>query len=118
MSDYINKADLYNEIARLEEMARDTYLDTPWDSPAHIRYQTQLYERTDLKHLIADFPVADVAEVRHGEWVGLEYDGYANGNPVYNLWECSECGEEVKCKDNYCPNCGARMDKGDEHEAD
>lgn len=26
MSEYINKADLYNEIARLEEMARDTYL--------------------------------------------------------------------------------------------
>lgn len=37
-----------------------------------------------------------VAPVRHGRWIGLEYDGYADGAPVYDLWECSECGEEVR----------------------
>lgn len=61
-------------------------------------------------------PTADVAEVRHGAWVGLEYDGYADGNPVYDLWECSECGEEVRGEDvpsthPWCHSCGARMDK-------
>ena len=39
-------------------------------------------------------PAADVVEVRHGIWIGIEYDGYADGCPVYDLWECSECGEE------------------------
>lgn len=60
-------------------------------------------------------PTADVVEVVHGHWVGLEYDGYADGNPVYDLWECSECGNEVRGEDvpdthEYCYACGARMD--------
>ena len=66
---------------------------------------------------------ADVVEARHGRWIGLEYDGYADGCPVYDLWECSECGEEVRGEDvpsthPWCHSCGARMDKEDEHEAD
>lgn len=65
------------------------------------------------------FPAASVAEVRHGRWIGMEYDGYADGFPVYDLWECSECGEEVRGEDvpsthPWCHSCGARMDKEDE----
>jgi hypothetical protein len=72
---------------------------------------------------IAHMPAADVAEVRHGRWIGIEYDGYADGCPVYDLWECSECGEEVRGEDvpdthPWCHACGTRMDKEDEHEAD
>lgn len=59
-------------------------------------------------------PAADVAEVRHGRW----FFKYPNG------WACSRCGEWGLMIDNrgiykssYCPNCGARMDKEDEHEA-
>lgn len=59
-------------------------------------------------------PAADVAEVRHGRW--------EPGNPI-----CPVCGEN-KFKDldadvwadwqpKFCPNCGARMGKEDEHEA-
>ena len=48
-----------------------------------------------------------------GYWVGIEYDSFADGCPVYDVWECSECGEEHKGeKDtlpNFCPNCGADM---------
>lgn len=66
-------------------------------------------------------PAADVVEVRHGIWIGIEYDGYADGYPVYDLWECSECGEEVRGDDvpsthPWCHSCGARMDKEDDHE--
>ena len=42
------------------------------------------------------FPAADISEARHGRWIGIEYDGYADGFPVYDLWECSECGEEAR----------------------
>lgn len=70
---------------------------------------------------LGSIPAADVAEVRHGRWIGIEYDGYADGCPVYDLWECSECGEEVRGEDvpdthPWCHACGARMDKEDEHE--
>ena len=83
MNEYINKADLYNEIAKLEEIARDRYLDTPWDSLARIRYQSQLNERTNLKHLIADFPMVDAAEVvRCKDCIyyeeGKDYQPYCN----------------------------------------
>ena len=64
---------------------------------------------------IASFTAADVAPVRHGRW--------EPGNPI-----CPVCGEN-KFKDldadvwadwqpKFCPNCGARMGKEDEHEAD
>ena len=63
-------------------------------------------------------PTVDAVEVVHGRWIPLEYDGYADGYPVWDLWECSECGEEHKGDEdtltNYCPNCGAKMDGKDD----
>lgn len=44
-------------------------------------------------------PAADVAPVRHGLW-----KRYGK-----NLGECSECGEIVSVKNNYCPACGCLM---------
>ena len=52
-------------------------------------------------------PTADVAPVRHGYWVSIN---------EYPYEKCSICGEThdtVRCLDNYCPNCGARMDEKD-----
>jgi hypothetical protein len=70
--------------------------------------------------IIAGLPDADVVEVVHGYWIGTRYDGYADGCPVYDLWECSECREEYESEGdpppyNYCHNCGAKMD-GDGNE--
>ncbi len=52
---------------------------------------------------------------RHGQWLGMEYDGYADGCPVYDTWACSECEYEVEgdadVLTNFCPNCGAKMDR-------
>ena len=74
-----------------------------------------------IAEVIGNIPAADVVEVRHGRWIGLEYDGYADGDPVYDLWECSECGEEVRGEDvpvthPWCHCCGARMGKEADHE--
>ncbi len=52
-------------------------------------------------------------ERKTGEWIGTEYDGYADGNSVYYEWKCSKCGciieEEGRPTYNYCPQCGAYM---------
>ena len=53
---------------------------------------------------------ADVAEVRHGRWVR---DKWPSGT---HKLICSECGEWSGKKSRYCPSCGARMDKEDEHD--
>lgn len=57
------------------------------------------------QYLIDIQPTADVRPERHGKWLHCD-DG---------LCECSECGEVAG--DNFykfCPNCGAKMDGGDE----
>ena len=117
MDEYIAKTVLYGEVAKLEELARNRYLDTPSNSPDYPRYTAQMQERTALKHLSADVPAADVASVRHGRW-------------IYNIesgeYVCSACGENALsfrkdtiyggdlyevCLTDYCPNCGAKMDE-------
>lgn len=55
----------------------------------------------------------EMRPVVRGHYVG-EYDGYADGNPVYDMWYCSECGccfedWDEKPTYNFCPNCGADM---------
>ena len=73
-----------------------------------------------VEFLLANIPAADVVEVRHGRW--LTTDAYP-----HHLY-CSVCYKtyaknakwvnELDLPTNYCPNCGARMGKEDEHEAD
>mgnify|MGYP001852237910 CR=1 FL=1 len=77
---------------------------------------TRRYEQPELcTYEINNIPAADVAPVVHGKW--------EPGNPI-----CPVCGEN-KFKDldadvwadwqpKFCPNCGARMGKEDEHETD
>lgn len=71
-------------------------------------------EYDDVLAVVADAPTVDAVEVVHGRWIPLEYDGYADGNPVWDLWECSECQEEHSGDEDtltpYCPQCGAKMD--------
>ena len=106
MDEYINKNVLYEKIAQLEELARNRYLDTP--SLYYPMYMTQLDERTHFKHIIADFPAEDVEPVRHGRWIA-SHDEFCACSickyPVYVGWN----------QTNYCPNCGAKMDGGDEN---
>ena len=47
-------------------------------------------------------------EVRHGRWINDRWDGDVN----YHT--CNACGVEIRVTyfDNYCSNCGARMDGG------
>ena len=61
------------------------------------------HDAIEVLGMIYEMPAADVAPVRHGRW-----ERYGK-----NLGECSECGEIVSVRNNYCPNCGARMDGDD-----
>lgn len=97
MKEYIERA------AAMESIIGLTIVD-----PAVAQYANAVY------YNLQNLPAADVVEVRHGRW--------EPGNPI-----CPVCGEN-KFKDldadvwadwqpKFCPNCGARMDKEDEHEA-
>lgn len=50
---------------------------------------------------IDNFPAADVAPVRRGQW--KRYSTY--------MMECTQCGKHVaRHRYYYCPNCGAKME--------
>ena len=58
---------------------------------------------------VENFPAADIAPVRHGEW---QYGDYYDIGDV-----CSECdwdSEMTHPSYRYCPNCGAKMDGGED----
>ena len=55
-----------------------------------------------------------VEKVWRGEWMGSA-DGYADGELVYDTWECSHCGYVIDEEDGpdmlpqFCPKCYAAM---------
>lgn len=77
---------------------------------------------SDVVAMLEDLPAIDAAPVVHGQWEECDDD--------VNAWiRCPECGFEQDIDyfgdhrheiEDYklCPSCGARMDGGEEHEAD
>ena len=75
-------------------------IDMGMVTPHEYRLLKDLSERIDRR--IQRVPAADVAPVRHGQWI---WDGYIYEAP----WQCSNCGVFHDEDSNYCPNCGADM---------
>ena len=70
-----------------------------------------------IKRIITRQPIADVAEVKHGEWVSLTECSNAGvycslcHKKVYKE-DYAWCNQKNKLRSDYCPNCGAKMDGG------
>ena len=97
------------------------------------------FSRKSIEDLLQNIPTVDAVEVVHGRWELTAHEEYSNYR--WNVTaECSEChhskgevyagffpgfpqelarmtildcAKSVKL-DNYCPNCGAKMDGGNE----
>lgn len=78
----------------------------------HILDATEKYAIIDF---LRECATIEAEPVRHGRWV----------DHMCRDWRCSECGEKINkvrnvdgyCYDDkphYCPNCGAKMDGGEE----
>ena len=69
------------------------------------------HDAIEVLGMIYVMPAADVAPVRHGRWIYHPDDLF----PGDSTQECSCCHEEeylTLYNENYCPNCGAKMDGG------
>ena len=94
----------------VEYIEREALLDSKdWRS-------LQNYDKARAKAIILGQPVADVVEVRHGEWVRVDCE-----DRFCYWYECSVCGQEPPQNNYghdyhsaYCPNCGAKMDGKDD----
>ena len=51
--------------------------------------------------VLDEIDAVDAEHVRHGRW---RRHGFAD------IWRCTKCGKYSDCCENYCPNCGAKMD--------
>nr|DAG72668.1 MAG TPA: DNA-directed RNA polymerase [Caudoviricetes sp.] len=63
--------------------------------------------------VIAAFPAADVTPVVHGRW-GIGRFNLETGNYEEQCTRCRNFSTEYSKP--YCPNCGAKMDRGADHE--
>lgn len=100
MSDYIDRAALGIDFCRWNVFENKSYVDG-WNAAIKI---------------LKEAPAADVQEVKHGEWIKM-YNNPDDGN-----YYCSECHNGIDVATGkvtpidrgllYCPNCGAKMDGG------
>lgn len=70
-----------------------------------------------MKRYVKRVPAADVAPVRHGRWLHTEIEDDEEWGGIWHKWTCDNCGYSVGNNPNgtnYCPNCGARMDRKDD----
>lgn len=84
-------------------------------------YEESREVKDEAIEIIADFPTADVAEVKHAKWecVDIDYDVRYN---MVTMWcpICEKWHSEAYCYGNpteninYCSHCGAKMDLKEE----
>ena len=108
MAEYIEKEALKERFRkRIKWLEKDV----------HDQYSLGLFHGCEYDaDLINEPPAADVVPVRHGRWI--EPSRLYYGAKQY---ECSLCYSDTFWKKHsitekypYCPNCGCRMDGGDD----
>lgn len=103
------------------------YFD-PADGKCHIGFGSYRLDYV-FRWLAEEFevtePCADVEPVRHGQWEGYTHSRYCGideyGEPIFRdgiVYYCSnpKCRRKTVIKENYCPNCGSKMDLEDEND--
>ena len=107
----------YIEREAISEEIRKYYYKNPPNSSYEEGFDRGLDR---AQRAILNAPAANVAPVRHGQWISLTE---CANEGVY----CSICKKKVwksdyalcshksrnKLRSDYCPNCGAKMDGGD-----
>ena len=100
MAEYIRKQDVID------------YLNGYLHSIGECGADSLLFDRGQRRALINSIQdilavkAADVQPIKHGKWIGVDYDTY---------FECSECKPMTDWQlYKYCPYCGAKMIKDGE----
>ena len=104
--EYIKREAAINEFA-----AREDFYDAEWGNK---RFTT-----SDVEEILKSIPAADVVPVVRGRWVqtGGKYSRHKTIDR--RILTCSVCGNTLYMEGvnagrgdaNFCPNCGAKMDK-------
>ena len=91
-------------------ISRKALLEKAWEADTQCGY-VQVVDVGDIE----DAPVVDAAPVVHGRWG--EYESFPL-TPSMNGCPCSVCKTHFSPSSiilmKYCPNCGAKMDGGND----
>lgn len=99
-----------------EYIKRENAIEEIMSEPPDANYPKYYAEK------IKSIPAADVAPVRHAmweeaDWVEPDCHGFGLVRTPKAALRCSNCKncfkKELLWKENYCPNCGAKMDLKD-----
>ena len=104
MAEYIEREAVHDLVQSLTKYA--------WASPDNTGHRVTV-DADDVNFGVDKIPSADVAPVRHGQWIAK---GYVCGETEYQCPECKETEWRTSASRlKYCPFCGAKMD-GADHE--
>jgi len=79
------------------------------------------YQNAPFPSMIVVYrPKKQNEEKKHGEWLGYTRSKFYGtddwGEPIFRdgvVYYCSNCRRRTVVKENYCPRCGSRMDRGE-----
>lgn len=100
---YVNLQDVIDILNRYGQALSDPPMDM--EEVVELKLIHKLREA-----ICTEVKIKDVAPIVHGKW---EYDRWCE-------FKCSICGEWSntlpRAREEFCPNCGARMDGGNSNE--
>ena len=76
------------------------------DAEALLKRLKEIHYMDGIKMRLEVEYAPTIDPVRHGKWEEMR-----NAYGELEGWIHIDCGREVKGIENYCPNCGVRMDK-------
>ena len=95
-------------IAEINEAISNIAFTSPYQSD--ISTMTSGMER--VLDIVEDSPSVDAVEVVHGRWEKSEYNGFVRCDKCKDVYIDESWLTDGKW--NYCPNCGAKMDGGND----
>ena len=106
MKEYIEREAVLERLAKVD-------MDTYYGFTAAVQFGVN-----HAIQCIKEAPAADVVEVRHGRWMTTDaYPHHLYCSVCYKTYaKNAKWVNELDLPTNYCPNCGARMGKEDEHD--
>ncbi len=76
---------------------------------------TAFVDKYEVLHRLNNAPTIEAEPIRYGEWTRKTDTRF--GPKLNDIIICSECKIAFSTEDmfrrSYCPNCGAKMDKGE-----
>ena len=89
----------------------DEYIEREAEQTSCRKYSfAESYDAFAVDCILKSIPAADVSPVRHGEW---EIVVGSNGKE-YMVCTCCRVSQGLTGVFTYCPNCGCRMDGGED----